>query len=84
MTKTENNQIKELFDNAVAVAFENTDIQRTIYDNIQKTITTAVANAVDCYEIRRAVAQKIKDASPMSTPRFLICLRSNCHDQNPQ
>lgn len=62
MTQTENNQIKELFDNAVAVAFENTDIQRTIYDNIQKTITTAVANAVDCYDIRRAVEQKIKDA----------------------
>lgn len=62
MTKTENNQIKELFDDAVAIAFANTDIQRTIYDTIQKTITTAVANAVDCYEIRRAVAQKIKDA----------------------
>lgn len=62
MTKTETNQIKELFDNAVAVAFENTDIQRTIYDTIQKTITTAVANAVDCYEIRRTVEQKIKDA----------------------
>ena len=61
MTKTETNQIKELFDNAVAVAFENTDIQRTIYDTIQKTISTAVANAVDCYEIRRAVEQKIKD-----------------------
>ena len=62
MTKTENNQIKELFDDAVAIAFANTDIQRTIYDTIQKTITTAVANAVDCYYIRRAVEQKIKDA----------------------
>lgn len=62
MTKTENNQIKELFDDAVAIAFANTDIQRTIYDTIQKTITTAVANAVDCYDIRRAVEQKIKDA----------------------
>lgn len=62
MTKTETNQIKELFDNAVAVALKNTDIQRTIYDTIQKTITTAVANAVDCYEIRRTVEQKIKDA----------------------
>lgn len=62
MTKTETNQIKELFDNAVAVAFENTDIQRTIYDTIQKTITTAIANAVGCYEIRSAVEQKIKDA----------------------
>lgn len=62
MMKTENNQIKELFDNAVAVAFQNTDIQRTVYNTVEKTITAAIANAVDCYEIRRAVEDKIKDA----------------------
>lgn len=60
--KTENNQIKELFDNAVAVAFQNTDIQRTVYNTVEKTITAAIANAVDCYDIRRAVEEKIKDA----------------------
>lgn len=55
-------QIKQLFDNAVAATFENKDLEKIINDQIEKTITTAIKSAVDDWDIRKIVEKKIKEA----------------------
>lgn len=59
---SETNQIKELFDNAVANAFAKVDFESKINAQIEKSITEAVISAVSDWEIKRAVEKKIKDA----------------------
>lgn len=59
---SETNQIKELFDNAVANAFAKVDFESKINAQIEKSITEAVISAVSDWEIKRTVEKKIKDA----------------------
>ncbi len=62
MSKNGTDQIKKLFDNAVAATFANKDLEKVINEQIEKTITTAIMNAVDDWEIRKIVEKKITEA----------------------
>lgn len=55
-------QIKQLFDKAIANAFENMNLEIKINEQMQKTITDAVTSAISCYDIRRTVEKKITEA----------------------
>lgn len=55
-------QIKQLFDNAIANAFEKIDLESKINEQMQKTITDTITSAISCYDIRRTVEKKITEA----------------------